>query len=138
MHESIYVGDAVVTFLKTRQETGNTVEMYELTLPQSGSTVMPHVHREEDLTVLGMNGISTWTVNGEVIELRPGQSLTIPRGTPHSCTNLHETITRMICMQTPGSMGPEFFREIAQHLNELKPDIAAISEVMNRYGITPI
>jgi hypothetical protein len=62
----------------------------------------------------------------------------IPRGTPHFFVNLHETMARMICLETPGVMGPEYFREISQHFDADVPDLAAIAEVMNRYGITPI
>jgi hypothetical protein len=35
-------------------------------------------------------------------------------------------------------MGPEYFKEIAQHFSSDVPDMAAIGEVMNRYGITPV
>jgi len=137
MHETIRVGEMTITFLKTRQETHNTLEMYELTMPPTGRETVPHAHRDEDMVVLGMNGVATWTVDGEVRQLRPGERLVIPRGITHSMKNLHDGIARMICMHTPGAMGPEFFREITQHIYEGELDMVAISEIMNRYGITP-
>jgi quercetin dioxygenase-like cupin family protein len=138
MHETIRVGEISVTFLKTHHETEGAFEMYEVTLPPVVSVVVPHIHRDYDEIVLGMNGITTWTLGGEVIELHPGGRIMIPRGTPHFFANLHETTARMVCLQTPGVMGPEYFREIAQYFTADVPDIAAIGEVMNRYGVTPL
>jgi quercetin dioxygenase-like cupin family protein len=138
MHETIRVGDLTVTFLRTRHETGNTLEMYEMTLPPAASVPVPHIHRDHDEIILGMNGITTWTIGDEVIELHPGGRVLIPRGMPHFFVNLHDTTARMICLQTPGVMGPEYFKEIAQHFSADVPDMAAIGEVMNRYGITPV
>jgi quercetin dioxygenase-like cupin family protein len=138
MHEAIRVGELTVTFLKTRHETGDALEVYEITLPPMVSVPVAHIHRDYDEIVLGMNGITTWTMNYQIIELHPGETIRIPRGTPHFFTNLHETTARMICLETPGVMGPEYFREISQHYDADVPDLAAIGEVMNRYGITPI
>jgi len=138
LEDAIRVGEITVTFHKTRHETSNVLEMCELTMPPTGKSVMPHLHREEDLIVLGMNGISTWTVGDETIEVHPGGRLMIPRGVSHSMTNMHETTTRMICLYTPGIMGPEFFREIGQHFHDDVPDVAAVGEILNRYGIIPV
>ena len=72
MHETIRVGELSVTFLKTRLETGNSLVMYEMTLPPTTGAPVPHIHRDHDEIILGMNGITTWTLNEEVIELHPG------------------------------------------------------------------
>jgi hypothetical protein len=40
-----------------------------------------------------------------------------------------------MCLQTPGVIGPEYYREIAKHYDSETPDINAISDVMNRYGV---
>ncbi|MDE1178541.1 MAG: cupin domain-containing protein [Edaphobacter sp.] len=138
MHETIRVGELTVTFLKTRHETGNTLEVYEMTLPPTTGAPVPHIHRDYDEIVFVMNGTITWTMNNVVTILHPGDRMVIPRGTAHFFANLDETTARIICLQTPGVMGPEYFREISQHLGTDSPDMAAISEVMNRYGITPI
>lgn len=138
MHETIRVGELSVTYLKTRHETGNALEIYEMTMPPTTSAPVPHIHRDYDEIVLGMNGITTWTMNSEVSELHPGGRILIPRGTPHFFANLHETTARIVVLQTPGVMGPEYFREISEHLSSDAPDFAAIAEVMNRYGVTPI
>jgi quercetin dioxygenase-like cupin family protein len=138
MHETIRVGEMTVTFRVTRHETGNMLDMFELIIPPIASVVVPHVHREYDEMILGMDGISTWTLNGAIIQLKPGERLVIPRGTAHFFSNLHDTPARMMCLQTPGVMGPEYYLEIAKHYHTDAPDVASISDVMNRYGVIPM
>lgn len=138
MHKTIRVGQISVTFLMTRHETGDALDMLELTIPSGFSVVVPHTHRNYDEWVLGMNGISTWTLNGEIILLHPGESLLIPKGTPHFYANVHGEVARFICLQTPGVVGPEYYLDLAAPYSQSEPDIAAISEVMSRYGVDPL
>lgn len=138
MQETIRVGQMSVTFLKTRHETDGTLDMFELTIPPLVSVVVPHIHRYYDEMVLGMNGITTWTLNGEILVLGPGEILTIPRGAPHFFANLHDTPARVMCLQTPGVIGPEYYSEIAQYYDAENPDVTAIGNVMSRYGVIPV
>jgi mannose-6-phosphate isomerase-like protein (cupin superfamily) len=139
MHQPIQIGRISVTFLKSRHETSGALDLFELIVPPNASLNVPHLHRDYDETILGMNGIATWTVNGEQIQVRPGQQLDIPRGTVHSYTNLHSDTARMMCLLTPGLVGPEYFRELAAAIQpDGPPDIAEISTVMARYGVIPI
>jgi quercetin dioxygenase-like cupin family protein len=138
MHETIRVGEMSVTFLMTRHETADALDMFELTIPSAISVVVPHTHRNYDEWVFGMNGITTWTLNAEIILLHPGESLFIPRGTPHFFANVHDGIGRVMCLQTPGVMGPEYYREIARHYQQEEPDLAGIGDVMCRYGVDPL
>ena len=138
MHETIRVGEMSVTFLKTRHETDDALDMLEVIIPPLVSVIVPHIHRDYDEMILGMDGISTWTLNGEIIVLRPGEVLIIPRGSPHFFANLHDIPTRFMCLQTPGVIGPEYYREIAKHYNSETPDVSAIGDVMDRYGVIPM
>jgi len=138
MHETIRVGEMSVTFLKTRHETSDALDMFELTIPPLISVVVPHIHRDHEEMILGMDGVTTWTLNGEIIELNPGESLVIPRGAPHFFANLHDIPARVMCLQTPGVIGPEYYREIAVHYQAETPNLAAIGDVMNRYGVIPV
>lgn len=138
MHEIIHVGGMSITFLQTRHETADALDAFELTMPPATSVVVPHTHVHYDEWILGMDGITTWTLNGEILLLHPGQSLSIPRGAPHFFANLHDSMARVICLQTPGVMGPEYYREIAAYYHAGDPDIAAIRKVMHRYGVEPL
>jgi mannose-6-phosphate isomerase-like protein (cupin superfamily) len=139
MHYPIQIGSISVTFLQSRHETDGAFDLFELIVPPNFSLSVPHLHRDYDETILGLNGIATWTVNGEEIQVKPGQLLTIPRGTVHSQNNLHHHTARMACLLTPGLLGPEYFRELAATLNaEGPPDIVSIGNIMVRYGVIPI
>lgn len=139
MHETIRVGAMSVTFLKTRHETAGSLDMFELIIPPHVSVVVPHIHRGYDETVFGMNGIVTWTLDKQEIEVGPGNKLTIPSGTPHFFANMHDETARLMCIHTPGVMGPEYYREVAEHFyDDGAPDIAGIVAVMNRYGVIPL
>ncbi|WP_263368048.1 cupin domain-containing protein [Edaphobacter bradus] len=138
MHETIRVGEMSITFIKTRHETAGSLDLYEVTIPPHANVRLPHIHRKYDETVFGMNGVVTWTLDGKEIPVEPGDTLFVPRGTPHFYTNLGDTTARMMCMHTPGVLGSGFFRELSMHFNpEGPPDIAGISEVMVRYGVFP-
>jgi mannose-6-phosphate isomerase-like protein (cupin superfamily) len=139
MHYPIQIGSVSVTFLQSRHETGGAFDLFELIVPPNFSLSVPHLHRDYDETILGLNGIATWTVNGKEIQVKPGQLLSIPRGTVHSHNNLHNHTARMACLLTPGLLGPEYFRELAATLNaDGPPDIAGIGNIMVRYGVIPI
>ncbi len=138
MHDPIVVGGMSITFHATRHETADAFDAFEITLSPAVSVVVPHTHRNYDEWVIGMNGITTWTLNGEIVLLHPGQELFIPRGTPHFFANVHSAMARYMCLQTPGVMGPEYYLEIAEHYSHSEPDISAIQDVMNRYGVDPL
>lgn len=138
MHHPIHVGNLSITFLKSRHETYGSLDLFEMTIPPFANFSVPHLHRDYDETIIGMDGIITWTVAGKQIQIGPGQQLHIPRGVPHTYINMHPSTARMMFILTPGLVGPEYFRELAAAANvEGPPNIAAISAVMARYGVIP-
>jgi len=138
MHHPILVGNLSVTFLKSRHETDGEADIFELTVPPHAHLNVPHLHRDYDETIIGMNGFTTWTLDGKNVQVGPGQQLHIPRGVAHTYVNTFRTTARMLCILTPGKVGPEYFRELAAAINpEGKADIPAIAAVMARYGVIP-
>jgi quercetin dioxygenase-like cupin family protein len=139
MHKTIRVGEMSVTFLKTRHETNNTFDLFELTVPAFGRVPFPHIHRSYDETIFGVDGTMTWTLLDKPMQIRRGITLFIPRGTPHCYANLTHTTARILCLQTPGVMGPEYYLEIAAlYRTNQHPDLASIGSVMSRYGVVPV
>lgn len=143
MHETIRVGEMSVTFLKTRHETNDAFDLFELTIPPFARAALPHIHRKYDETIFGVDGTMTWTLHkdghDEPNVVRPGTTLFIPRGTPHYYANRTHTAARILCLQTPGILGPEYYLEIAfLYSGSHHPDLAGIGAVMSRYGIVPI
>jgi quercetin dioxygenase-like cupin family protein len=139
MHDTIRVGEMSVTFLKTRHETGDACDLFELTIPPYARAPLPHIHRQYDETIVGVDGTMIWTLGDQPAQICRGTSLFIPRGTPHSYANRTHTTARILCLQTPGILGPEYYLEIATLFrNSLHPDVAGIAAVMGRYGVVPV
>jgi mannose-6-phosphate isomerase-like protein (cupin superfamily) len=139
MREIIRVGDMHITFLKTRHETGDRLDLFEITIPSQRQMIVPHLHRDYDETIIGLNGITTWTLGGETMTVGPGQTLVIPRGLPHTFANMHKPTARIMCINTPGLIGPEYFREIAAIVDDEGPEaLPEIGAVMTRYGVIPV
>ncbi|MDQ2834113.1 MAG: cupin domain-containing protein [Acidobacteriota bacterium] len=138
MHQPIQLGNLTVTFLQSRHETEGAFDLFELTVPSHAFLNVPHLHRDYDETIIGIDGIATWTLDGAKTQVGPGQQLHIPGGTAHAYSNLHPKTCRMLCLLTPGLVGPEYFLEMAAILRaEGPPDIAAIGKIMTRYGVIP-
>lgn len=139
MTELIRVGEVSVKFLKSRHDTGGVLDLYEITMPPHAQGLVPHLHREYDESVICMNGIITWDVAGTQTHLQPGQQLFIPRGTVHAFSNQHRPTARMMCILTPGLMGPEYFMELAAVMDAGNPpNLAKVGAVMTRYGVVPV
>ena len=98
-----------------------------------------HSHDHYEETIYGLVGVMTWTVNGEQIDLGPGQALCIPRGAVHRFDNNGSTDVKALCVITPAEIGPQYFREVAEVASASigPPDKAKMIEVMRRHGLTP-
>lgn len=101
--------------------------------------MVPHFHRHYDETIFGVDGITTWTVDGATIEVGAGHQLFVPRGSHHSYANLHPQSARILCLVTPGVLGPEYFQELAfaMETEETSEYDATVALVMTRYGVIP-
>jgi quercetin dioxygenase-like cupin family protein len=139
MHETIRIGAMTVTFVKTRHETGGVFDLFELTIPPLVHIPLPHIHRKYDETIFGLDGHMTWTLRDKPFKVNKGTVLNIPRGVPHFYENRHRTTARILCLQTPGVMGPEYYHELASlYTQDGIADLASIASTMHRYGIVPV
>ena len=87
----------------------------------------------------GIQGILTWTVDGMLIEVGPGQALCIPRGVVHRFDNLGSEDVKQLAVITPAMMGPAYFREAAEVIGAAAggpPDRAKMMDVFRRHGMT--
>lgn len=138
-NEIIRVGQITVNFLLEGQQTDGQMAMFEFTVPPGAKVPVPHYHEKYDETIYGLEGIMTFTVNGEGINIGQGQTCFIPRGATHGFNNLGQQEAKALAVITPGLLGPEFFREIASMLNAGgPPDPEKIKEVYRRHGLVPV
>jgi len=139
--ETITVGPLGIRFLLTGENSSGSIAAFEMTVPAGdGLPAPPHSHAAYEETIYGLSGVLTMKVEGEAIEIGPGQTLCIPRGAVHSFQNRAAQDAKTLCVITPAAIGPEYFREVAAVLKAAAggpPDRAKIAEIMHRYGLKP-
>ena len=138
-NEIIRVGQIEIRFLLEGKDSSGQLAMFEFTVPAGAKVPMPHYHERYDETIYGLEGVVTFTVNGQPTDIAPGQSCFIPRGAVHGFNNLHATTAKALAVVTPALLGPEFFREIATLINAGRPpDVEKMKAVMAKHGLVPV
>jgi quercetin dioxygenase-like cupin family protein len=138
MAELIRIGAMQIRFLRTKDDTNGALDMFEVIIPPNSRMPVAHYHRDWEETIYGLEGTTTWTVAGRRIDIKPGDDIFIPRGVIHGFANDTQAVSKMLCVLTPGVLGPGFFREMAELIGGAAPvEPAAIGDVMKRYGLIP-
>ncbi|TPG59190.1 cupin domain-containing protein [Roseomonas nepalensis] len=109
-----------------------------MTIQPNARMPVPHYHESWDETILGLSGVTRWTLAGREVDLGPGESLFIPRGAVHGFQNSTEEAATCLCILTPGVLGPGYFQELAALVAGGAPDPARMGEVMRRHGLVPV
>jgi quercetin dioxygenase-like cupin family protein len=139
--ETIRVASLEIRFLVTGADSNGNVAVFEMTVPAGDKLpAPPHSHDAYEETIFGEEGTLAWTVDGDAIEVGPGQALCIPRGAVHQFANHGSEDTKALVIITPAVIGPEYFRETAEVVNAAAggpPDRAKLTAIMRRYGLTP-
>jgi quercetin dioxygenase-like cupin family protein len=137
--EEITVGGLAIRFLLEGEQSAGSVAVFEFDVPAGSKVAAAHGHDGYEETIYGLEGTLVWTVEGEPIEVGPGEVLCIPRGAVHQFANSGGVDAKALAIVTPGILGPDYFREVAAVLDAGggPPDLAAIAAVMRRHGLTP-
>ena len=138
--EEIRIGGLEIRFRLEGEESGGSVAVFEFDVPAGARVPAAHSHDAFDETIYGLEGVLGWTLDGTKTDVGAGDVLCIRRGVVHRFDNDREVGAKMLAIVSPGNLGPEYFREIADVLEAATggpPDPAAIAEVMRRHGLTP-
>ena len=139
--EAIELDPLAIRFLVTGDQSGGSVAAFEMVVPAGQRLMAPaHSHDHYEETIYGTAGVLTWTVDGQPIDVRPGQALCIPRGAVHRFDNTGTEDAKVLCVITPAAIGPQYFREVAGVVRASAggpPDRARMMEIMRRHGLTP-
>ncbi len=139
--ETIRLGPLVVRFLITAENSSGSVAVFELFVPAAQRLAAPaHSHNHYEETIYGIEGALTWAVDGNPIDVGPGQALCIPRGAIHRFDNNGAIDVKALCVIAPAAIGPEYFREAAEVVKAAEgrpPDRTKMIEIMLRHGLTP-
>ena len=137
MAETIKVGPLTLRFLRDKHETEGSLDLFEMTVPPEGRMPVAHYHRDWDESVYGLEGTMTFTVDGTQHDIGPGDTLFIRRGIVHGFDNHSGAVAKCLAALTPGVLGPEYFRELANLVAAGPPDEAKVREIMLRHGLVP-
>jgi quercetin dioxygenase-like cupin family protein len=141
IHEPIPLGDIEVRFLVDGEESRGAATVFECQIRPDARVPAPHSHDGFEETVYGLTGVTTFTVDGEVIELGVGDARCIRRGQVHEFVNRGTSDSCFLSVATPGVFGPDYFLEIRDVLVASAggpPDLGALVAVMQRHGLTPV
>lgn len=137
---TIHVGAISIDFLVDADDSGGSVTVFECVVAADAKVPVPHSHNAFEETIYGLEGVCTWTIDGQARELGPGESVCIRRGQVHGFQNRGSVDAKFLAIATPGVFGPAYFQDIAQVLAAAAggpPDLVALGEVMHRHGLTP-
>ena len=138
--EKIQLGALSVRFLVEAADSNGSASVFECIVPADSKMPVPHSHDAFEETVYGLEGVTTWSVDGRTLEIRPGEAFCIPRGSVHGFDNRGSEDAKFLAVASPGVMTPDYFREIRDVLASNPggpPDVAKMAEVMRRHGLTP-
>ncbi|MGB7564690.1 MAG: cupin domain-containing protein [Prochlorococcaceae cyanobacterium] len=111
--------------------------MFELTVPPGSNVPPPHSHSNNEECVYVLAGTLRYSVGAQTRDLRPGQSMSTPRGEVHAFSNPFNETARALIALSP-DIGAQYFKDVAAVVNAGgPPDKAALMSVMSRYGLVP-
>jgi quercetin dioxygenase-like cupin family protein len=138
--KEVRIGQLAIRFLLEGEASRGSVAVFEFDVPAAARVPIAHSHDGYEETIYGLEGVLTWTVDGEQTEVGTGEVLCIPRGVVHRFDNDHEVDAKMLAIISPGILSFDYFREMAaviEAATDGPPDPAALAEVMRRHGLTP-
>ena len=138
--ESIAIGPIGIRFLLTGEDTGGSVSVFEMTVG-AGHKIPAPAHKNDayEETIYGIEGAVTWTIDGNPIEVGPGQAVCIPRGAVHRFDTFGSVDAKQLAVITPAIMGPAYFHEVVELARASAggpPDPVKMVDVFRRHGMT--
>jgi len=129
-----------VRFLLTGNDTNGSMSVFEMTVPAGGKVPVPaHKNDAYEETLYGLQGVLTWTIDGQRFEVGPGQAVCIPRGAVHRFDNFGREDVKQLAVISPAIMGPAYFREVVDTARASAggpPDPKAMVALFKRHGMT--
>src|SRR5438309_3791544 len=77
---TITVGALTVRFLVEAADSNGTASVFECYVPAGARMPAPHSHDGFEETIYGLEGVSAWTIDGETVEIGPGEAVCVSRG----------------------------------------------------------
>lgn len=75
VNETIAVGALGVRFLVQADDSNGSAAVFECYVPANSRMPAPHSHDAFEETIYGLEGVSTWTIDGKTVEIVPGEAV---------------------------------------------------------------
>jgi quercetin dioxygenase-like cupin family protein len=137
--DPIDLGPITITFSVDAEMSNGSATVSRCDVAAVAGIPVAHSHDGFEETIYGLEGVTTFTVDGEPIEVGPGNTLCIKRGQVHTFM-AGDADASFLAIATPGVFGPDYFLEIAAVIAAADgpPDPQAMAAVMLRHGLTPV
>jgi len=138
-HDPIDLGPITVMFSVVAEESNGTVTVQRCDVRAGTGVPLAHSHDAFEETIYGLEGVSTWTIDGVVRRIGPGDTVCIPRGAVHEFM-VYDHDASFLAIATPGVFGPAYFLDLQEVVRAAAggpPNPADIAAVMLRHGLTP-
>jgi quercetin dioxygenase-like cupin family protein len=136
--DPIDLGPITITFTVDAEMSNGSATMSRCDVAAGAGIPVAHSHDGFEETIYGLEGVTTFTVDGEPIEVGPGDTLCIKRSQVHTFM-AGDADASFLAIATPGVFGPDYFYEIAAVIaaSDGPPDPKAMAAVMLRHGLSP-
>jgi len=101
--EEIRIGGIAVRYRLEGEASGGSVAVFEFDVAAGARVPGAHSHDGFEETIYGLEGVLSWTLDGQQTDVGPGDVLCIPRGVVQRLDNDHEADAKMLAIITPAS-----------------------------------
>ena len=139
-NDTITFGALGVRFLVEAADSNGTASVFECYVPANSRMPVPHSHDGFEESIFGLERTTTWTIDGQTVDVGPGEAVCVQRGQIHGFQNQGDVDATFLAIATPAVFVPAYFQEVGEVLAASAggpPDLAAVGEVMRRHGHTP-
>jgi len=134
--DPIGVGQLQIRYLRDGADQRQT-GAFEMIVPPGSNVPPPHSHSHSEEYLYVLEGTLRYSVDGEVKDLRAGESAFTPKGAVHGFSNPFSAPTRALVVNSP-DIGAQYFRDVAAVINAGgPPDRTKLMAIMERYGLKP-
>ena len=107
----------VVSMKLFGRETGQSVTLFEQSVPPGSKNSWLHLHRDSDEVAWVLDGEFTFRIGDEVMTGGPGTCAFMPRNVPHAWKNSGTVPGRVVFLYTPATAG-QFVEEMIERPGE--------------------
>ncbi len=125
-----------IHLLLSAGDTGGAFALFIDEVPPNGGPPL-HIHHREDETFYVLEGELVIQLGEEQFAAPAGSSTFLPKGVPHTFTNVTTETARALVVLTPGGM-ERFFAEVEPLVTQPEPDMTAVLAIAAKYGIDAV